>query len=88
MGAFLEEVGGGEVDEDAAGREGEAHGGECGADAFAGFGDGFVRQADDEEGGEAGGDLNLDFHRHGFDAGEGEAADGGEAHAEVVIITE
>ncbi len=80
VGAFLEEVGGGEVDEDAAGWEGEAHGGEGGADAFAGFADGFVGQADDEEGWEAGGDLDLDFDGNGLDAGKGEAADDGEAH--------
>ena len=61
--AFLEQVGGGEIDEDALGRERQAHGGEGGTDALAGFADGFVGQADDEEGGEAGGNLDLELRQ-------------------------
>ena len=76
--AFFQQVGRGEVDQHPFGREGEAHGGEGGANAFAGLADGLVRQADDEEGGDAGCDLHLHLHRDGVDAAEGEAADAGD----------
>ena len=72
MAAFLQQVGGGEVDQHAPRRQREAHGGERGAHPLAGLGDGLVGQADDQEGGQAGGDLHLHLDRHGLDAGEGE----------------
>ena len=63
--AFLGQVGGREVDGDALGRQREAHGGHRGADAFLGLGDRLVGQADEVEGGQAGGDgaLHLDEPR-------------------------
>ena len=42
------------------------------------FANGLVRQADNEEGRETGGDLHLNLDRHGLDAAEGEAADAGD----------
>ena len=47
--AFLGQVGRREVHHDALRRQAQARGGECGAYPLAGFLDGLVRQADDDE---------------------------------------
>ena len=51
--AFLRQIGGREIDGDAARRQREAGGDQRGAHALPGFGHGFVRQADNVEGGQA-----------------------------------
>src|SRR5262249_34839566 len=66
--AFLRHVGGREVDGDAPRRQRQARGGQRRAHALAGLGDGLVGQAHDVEGGQAGGDLNLDIDGAGLDA--------------------
>jgi len=78
--ALLLQVGRGEVDQDALGRQGQAHGGQRGAHPLARLADRLVRQADDQEGGQAAADLHLHLDRHGLDVAEGEAADAGEGH--------
>ena len=61
MTAFLGLVGGGEIDHQTFGRQGEAQTGEGGAYAFAAFGHGLVAQADNDEIHLARGDLHLDI---------------------------
>ena len=70
MAACLGEVGGGEIDGDALGGKGDAKRGEGGANAVFRFGDGFVGEADETEGGDAGGDGALDFDETGRNAFE------------------
>ncbi len=62
------QIGGGEVHGDAAGRHREAHGGEGGADPFAGLGDRLVGKAHEIEGGQARDDGALDLDEAGLDA--------------------
>ncbi len=71
MAAFLLHIGGGEVDQHAFGRQRQPHGGEGGADTLAGFADGFVRQADDEEHRQTAGNLDLYLDALGIDSREG-----------------
>jgi hypothetical protein len=66
--AFLRQIGGREIDGDAARRQREARGDQRGAHALLRFGHGLVRQADDVEGRQAGRDLHLDVDRAGLDA--------------------
>ena len=54
MAAFLQQVGGFEVDQDALERQRQAHGGECGADTLARLADRLVGQADQDEAGRPG----------------------------------
>ena len=65
MRAFLRQVGGREVDGDALGREGKAHGGQRGAYPLLAFAHRLVGQPDDVEVGEAGREtaLHLDSAR-------------------------
>ena len=66
--AFLRQVGGREIDGDAARRQREAGGDQRGAHALLRFGHRLVRQADDVEGGQARRDLHLHVDRAGLDA--------------------
>ena len=59
MAAFLRQVGRREIDRDAARGQRQAGRDQRRADPFTGFRDGFVRQADDIEGGQTGRDLHL-----------------------------
>ena len=59
--AFLGLVGGGEIDHQTLGRQGEAKTGEGGAHPLAAFGYGLVAQADNDEIHLARGDLHLDI---------------------------
>ena len=61
-------------------RQRQAHGGQRGAHPLARLADRLVGQADDQEGGHAGGDLHLHLDRHGLDAGEGEGLHAGDGH--------
>ena len=86
--AFLGQIGRGEIDDDPARRQGEAHGTECRADPLAALGHRLVRQADDGEARQAAGDLHLDVdlgdvqpkQRDGAHAGDGEGG-GRRGHA-------
>jgi len=71
MAAFLGQVGGREIDGDAARRQREAGGDQRGAHPFLGFGHGLVGQADNVECGQAGRDLHLHVDGTGLDALEG-----------------
>ena len=78
--AFLRQVGGREIDGDAARRQREAGGDQRGAHALLGLGHRLVGQADDVEGRQAGRDLHLHVDRAGLDALErhrGDALDHG-----------
>ena len=68
MAAFLRQVGGRQIDGDAARRQREAGGDQRGAHALFGFGHGLVGQADDVEGRQAGRDLHLHVDGAGLDA--------------------
>lgn len=72
-GAFLADVGGGEVDDSAVGGQLVAAVCDSGANAFEGFLHRGIRQADDLGGGEAAcGDVDLDFAGDGLDSDEGD----------------
>ena len=66
--AFLRQVGGREIDGDAARRQRQAGGDQRGAHPLARFGHRLVGQADDVEGRQARRDLHLDVDRAGLDA--------------------
>ena len=68
--ALLGQVGGGEIDGDAARRQRQAGGDQRGAHPLAQFGDRLVAEADDGEGDGAVGDLDLDVDRARLDAFE------------------
>ena len=68
MAAFLRQVGGREIDGDAARRQREAGGDQRGAHALLGLGHRLVGQADDVEGRQAGRDLDLHVDGAGLDA--------------------
>ncbi len=72
MAAFLGQIGGREIDGDAARRQREAGGDQRGAHALFGFRHRLVGQADDVEGGQAGRDLHLHVDGAGLDALEGD----------------
>ncbi len=76
MAALLGQVGRSQIDDDALGRQGQAGGVEGGADALAAFGHRLVGQADDDEIGQARGDLDLDVDADAFNALK---CDGGDA---------
>ena len=76
--AFLGQVGGREIDGDAAGRQREPGGDQGRADPFARFGNRFVGQADDGEGRQARRDLHLDVdgpHLDALERNRGDALD-------------
>ena len=75
MAAFLGQVGGREIDGDAARRQRQPGSDQRRAHAFLGFGDGFVGQADNVEGGQAGRHLHLHVDGAGLDAFEGNRTD-------------
>ena len=75
MAALLQQVGGRQIDQHAAGRQRQAHGGERRAHPFARLADRLVRQADHQEGGQARGYLDLHLDRDGLDARIGERSD-------------
>ena len=75
MAAFLGQVGGREIDRDAARRQRQPGGDHGGAHALLGFRDGFVRQTDDIEGRQAGRDLHLHVDGAGIDALERHGGD-------------
>ena len=80
--AFLRQVGGREIDGDAARRQRQAGGDQRRAHALARFGHRLVGQADDVEGRQAGRDLHLHVDGAGLDALErhrGDALDHGDA---------
>ncbi len=68
MAAFLRQVGGREIDGDAARRQRQAGGDQRGAHALARLAHRLVGQADDVEGRQAGRDLHLHVDRAGLDA--------------------
>ena len=72
MAAFLEHIGGREVDRDALRRQREADGGQRGAHTFARFPHRLVRQADNLEGGQAAGHVHLHIDIEHIDALEGD----------------
>jgi hypothetical protein len=76
--ALLQQVGGREIDEQAARRQGQAHRRERRAHPLPRLPHRLVGQADDEEGGQPGGDLHLHLDRHRLDAREGEGSDTGD----------
>ena len=76
-GAFFAQVGGGEVDGDALGGQGGAGVAQGGAHALARLRDGRVRQADDVEGGQPGGDVDFDGDDFAAEADDGAAGDAG-----------
>lgn len=80
MGALLAHVGGREVDGDAPEGELEACILDAGADAFAGFLDGRVGQADDVEGRQATADVDLDIEGDALNAEECAGTDARERH--------
>jgi hypothetical protein len=84
-GAFLSDIGGGEIDGDALQRERVARVGEGGVDAVPPFPDGALRQTDRHEGGEAIGDVGLDLHQIGVDTEDGGGAHAGE-HTPMVRV--
>ena len=68
MASFLRQIGGREIDGDAAGRQREARCDQRGADALARFRHGLVGEADDMESGQARRDLHLHVDGAGLDA--------------------
>ncbi len=68
MAAFLENVGGRQVDGNPFRRQGQAQGGQRGAHPLAAFGDGLVGQPDNGEGGQARRYLHLNIDIEHFDA--------------------
>jgi hypothetical protein len=78
MRALLLEVGGREIDQDALGRECEAHRVQRRADALARLADRLVRQPHDHEVRQPVADLHLDFDGHGLDADEREGVHAGD----------
>jgi len=81
MAALLQQVGGCEIDQHAARRQGEAHRGQRRPHPLARLAHRLVRQSHDEEGGQAGGDLHLHLDRHRLDAGKREGLDTSDGHA-------
>ena len=75
MAAFLRQVGGREIDGDAARRQREPGGDQRGAHPLLGLGHRLVGQADDVEGRQAGRDLHLHVDRAGLDALERHGGD-------------
>ena len=67
MAAFLGQVGGGEIDGDAFGRQRDGQGAERRAHPVAGFRDGLVRQSDDRKAWQPGGDRALHLDDAGVD---------------------
>ncbi len=72
MAAFLGQIGGREIDGDAARRQRQAGGDQRRAHALLGFRHRLVGQADDVEGGQAGRDLHLHVDGAGLDALKGD----------------
>ena len=76
MAALLQEIGGGEIDGDAPGRERQPDGAECCAHALPALAHRLVRQADDGEGRHAAhAELHLRIHLQAVDALEGDRLD-------------
>ena len=76
MAAFLQQVGGGEIDGDAARRQRQADGDERGAHPFPALAHRLVRQADHGEAGHAAhAELHLGIHLQAIDALEGDRLD-------------
>ena len=67
MAAFLQHIGGGEIDREAPGRNGESDGGQGRPHPLARFADRLVRQPDDGKGRHAGRDLHLHVDRQDVD---------------------
>ena len=76
-GAVFPDVGGGEVDGDAAEGKGEAGVGQGGPDPLPALAYGAVRQPDGGEGRQAAADVHLDVYRIGVDAEDGGGSDSG-----------
>ncbi len=68
MRALFWQVGGREIDGNAASGKGQARGDQGGANPLFRFGNSLVRQADNVEGGQTGRDLDLNVHGAGLDA--------------------
>ena len=85
MRAFLQHVGGGEIDRDAARRQGEPHGGKRRAHPFPGFGDRLVRQADNVERDHARRQLHLAVDVEHVDAVKGDGVNAGN-HAVAAVV--
>jgi hypothetical protein len=66
--AFLRQIGGGEVDDQPIGRQGQAKPGEGGAHPLAALAHRLVAEADDDEGHLAGGGLHLHIDAPRLDA--------------------
>jgi hypothetical protein len=76
MAAFLQEIGGREIDGDSAGRQSEANGDERGAHPLAALPDGFVGEAHHREARHAAHpELHLGIHLQAIDALEGNRLD-------------
>ena len=75
MAAFLGEIGGREIDDDALGRQRQAGGMQGAAHPFAALGHRLVGQADDDEARQAGHDLHLDIDGNRLDALKGHGGD-------------
>jgi molybdenum-dependent DNA-binding transcriptional regulator ModE len=75
MAAFLGQVGGGEIDGDAAGRQRQAGGDQGGAHPLTRFGDRLIAEADDVERHRPTSDLDLDVDRARLDAFERHRSD-------------
>ena len=76
MRAFLGQVGGRQVDGDPLGRQRQADRGQRGAHPLAAFGDRLVGQADDDEGGQPGGELDLHLDGARLEPEIGDGGDG------------
>ena len=90
MRAFLGQVGGRQVDGDPLGWQRDGQRLKGGADPFLGLGHRLVGQADEGEGGRAGGDGALHLDQAGLDAfeGDGIGAGGHPARPEVGAVIE
>jgi len=75
MAAFLRQIGGRQIDGDAARWQRQPGSNQCRAHALLGFGNSLVGQADDVKGRQAGRDLHLDVNGAGVDALESDRRD-------------
>ncbi len=81
MAALLGEIGRREVHHQPPRRQREAERGQRRAHPLPAFANRLIRHADNDEGGQTGGELHLHLHRHGGNPGECEADDAGGVHA-------
>jgi hypothetical protein len=72
---FFRQIGGGEIDGDAARRKRKAGSNERRTHVLLGLRHSFVRQPDDGEGGQAGRHLHLHAHGTGLDSLKGDCCD-------------